>query len=139
MNQYVVSAAGLLAAYLVYYLVSSFISNRHHARKAKKLGCLPAYQRPHKYPLAIDLVQEVIQADKNQTVPDYFLGVYKEIGKNTWCQNVLGTMQYVTNDPKNIQAILATQFQDFEIGSLRRGNFFPMLGNGIFTVDGKAW
>lgn len=42
-------------------------------------------------------------------------------------------------DEKNIQAILATQFKDFDIGPVRRGNFFPLLGNGIFTQDGKAW
>jgi len=65
--------------------------------------------------------------------------MYRDIGKPTWTQNVLGTTAYVTFEPKNIQAILATQFPDFEIGSLRRSNFFPMLGNGIFTVDGKAW
>jgi len=45
----------------------------------------------------------------------------------------------VTVDPKNIQAVLATQFHDFSLGQTRRGNFFPLLGNGIFTNDGKAW
>lgn len=139
MNQYLASAAGLVVAYVVYHLASTFVSNRHHARKARELGCQPAYKRPYKYPFAIDLVLQVIQADKTQTVPDFFLALYKTIGKSTWEQNVLGTWSFVTNDPKNIQAVLATQFQDFEIGPLRRGNFFPMLGNGIFTVDGKAW
>lgn len=139
MSQYLNAAAGLLAAYIVYYLLSSFVSNRYHARKARELGCQPAFLRPYKYPLAVDLTWEVIQADRSQTVPAHFLEIYKKAGKTTWRQNALGTMAYVTVDPKNIQAILATQFQDFEIGSLRRNNFFPMLGNGIFTVDGKAW
>lgn len=139
MSQYLTAAAGLLAAYVVYYLLSSFVSNRYHARKARDLGCQPAFERPYKYPLAVDLTYAVIQADKVQTVPDHFLQMYRETGRTTWIQNALGTMAYVTADPKNIQAILATQFQDFEIGSLRRSNFFPMLGNGIFTVDGKAW
>ena len=42
-------------------------------------------------------------------------------------------------DEKNIQAILATQFKDFDIGPKRRNNFMPLLGNGIFTQDGAAW
>lgn len=45
----------------------------------------------------------------------------------------------MTTDPENIKAILATQFEDFELGPMRRGNFFPMLGNGIFTADGEGW
>lgn len=26
-----------------------------------------------------------------------------------------------------------------DLGPIRRGNFFPLLGNGIFTEDGKPW
>jgi cytochrome P450 len=48
-------------------------------------------------------------------------------------------MNIYTCDPKNIQAILATRFQDFELGETRRQSFFPLLGNGIFTADGKEW
>jgi len=44
-----------------------------------------------------------------------------------------------TVEPENVKAILATQFEDFELGHVRRGNFFPMLGNGIFTADGQDW
>jgi hypothetical protein len=51
----------------------------------------------------------------------------------------MGTDMYATVDPKNIQAILATQFNDFSLGPSRRGSFWPLLGNGIFTQDGKPW
>lgn len=26
-----------------------------------------------------------------------------------------------------------------DLGPIRRGNFFPLLGSGIFTEDGKSW
>jgi cytochrome P450 len=26
-----------------------------------------------------------------------------------------------------------------DLGPIRKGNFFPLLGNGIFTEDGKPW
>lgn len=140
MNQYIAAAVGLLATYIVYSSVSSFISNRRYARQARKLGCLPPFRRTHKYPLAFDLMQEVIQADRSNTVPTHFLEVYHSLGNvATWVQNVFGSTAYFTSDPKNIQAVLATQFRDFEIGPQRRGGFFPLLGNGIFTSDGKAW
>lgn len=81
-----------------------------------------------------------MKADREKRVPGMFLEIYEELGRpSTWEQNFLGTDTIVTVDPKNIQAILSTQFNDFEIGESRRGNFSPMLGNGIFTADGRAW
>lgn len=139
MDQYLVAAFGLLVAYIVYSLVASLISNRHHARRARELGCLPAPRRVHKYPLAVDLTWALTQADKDKTVPAHFLELHRSMGVATWVQNALGSTAYFTSDPKNIQAVLATQFHDFEIGPQRRGTFLPMLGNGIFTEDGKAW
>lgn len=40
----------------------------------------------------------------------------------------------LTIDPKNVQAVLSTNFKDFQLGHPRRRAFFPLLGNGIFTV-----
>ncbi|OAG38832.1 hypothetical protein AYO21_07027 [Fonsecaea monophora] len=141
MNHYLNLGLGFIGVSIIYFLVASFLAKRYHARKAKELGCQPAWERPYRWPLGIDLVWEIVQADKNNIVPSYFLDVYNNRTgkKSTWQQNMLGTMGYVTSDPKNIQAILATQFNEFELGEVRRGNFFPMLGNGIFTTDGKAW
>lgn len=45
----------------------------------------------------------------------------------------------MTIEPENVKAVLASQFEDFELGPVRRANFFPLLGNGIFTADGEAW
>lgn len=68
------------------------------------------------------------------------LVLYNELGcRPTWKQNILGNWHHVTADPKNIQAILATQFKDFELGPFRRNLFGPVIGNGIFTSDGKEW
>ncbi|GME24196.1 n-alkane-inducible cytochrome P450 [Neofusicoccum parvum] len=43
-----------------------------------------------------------------------------------------------TIDPENVEAILSTQFKEFGLG-VRRATFFPLLGDGIFTQDGRAW
>lgn len=139
MTPYIAAILGLISTSIVYYLVVSFLANRYHTRKARELGCQPAFERSYRLPLALDLTWQTIRADRDNVVPTFFQELSKEVGRPTWAQNSLGTMVYVTTDPKNIQAILATQFNDFEIGQQRRGNFFPMLGNGIFTNDGKAW
>ena len=64
---------------------------------------------------------------------------FDSIGALTFQTSVLGATTIVTADEKNIQAILVTQFQDFDIGQVRRANFFPLLGNGIFTQDDNPW
>lgn len=133
------SSGVLLLTLVVYKIISGISSRRHHARRAKELGCQPAFQRPYNLPFGIDMALRLIKADKEQRVPDEVERVYHEVGHDTFEQNFLGTPNFVTFDPKNIQALLATQFNDFEIGAARRGNFFPMFGNGIFTSDGKSW
>lgn len=44
-----------------------------------------------------------------------------------------GETWYYTFDPKNLQAVLATQFQDFQQPAARVGAFEPLLGLGIVS------
>lgn len=46
---------------------------------------------------------------------------------------------FSTTDPENIKAVLATRFKDYGHGNTRTGSFGPLLGNGIFVVDGARW
>lgn len=50
----------------------------------------------------------------------------------------LGRTVVQTIDPKNVQAILAQKFQDFDLGS-RNDAMRPLLGEGIFASDGPVW
>jgi cytochrome P450 len=45
----------------------------------------------------------------------------------------------LTIEPENIKTVLATNFKDFSLGKRRHDNFFPLLGDGIFTLDGAGW
>lgn len=56
----------------------------------------------------------------------------------TFAQYILGGRGVDTNDPRNIEAVLTTQFQEFNLGARKR-EFQPLLGDGIFTQDGQAW
>ncbi|KAF4925171.1 Cytochrome P450 52A13, partial [Colletotrichum viniferum] len=53
--------------------------------------------------------------------------------------NMLGSRTLFTSDPENIRAMLATQFNDFGKGERFRKDWFDLMGNGIFNVDGSAW
>lgn len=85
------------------------------------------------------------KADKAQRFPDLLLSVQEEASRahgrllTTFKFSILGLEQCVTVDPRNIQAMLATQFDDFGLGPVRRAVMLPTLGDGIFVQDGKAW
>ena len=49
-----------------------------------------------------------------------------------------GVTGFFTTDPENVEAILSTQFEDYDLGS-RRLATSPVLGEGIFSQDGPAW
>jgi cytochrome P450 len=42
-------------------------------------------------------------------------------------------------EPKNIQALLATNFKDFVLGERRNKQLGVLLGTSIFTSDGEFW
>lgn len=44
-----------------------------------------------------------------------------------------------TIEPENVQAMLATQFHDFGVGSRRYTTFSPLIGMTIFSSDGAFW
>ncbi|OAL49786.1 n-alkane-inducible cytochrome P450 [Pyrenochaeta sp. DS3sAY3a] len=50
----------------------------------------------------------------------------------------LGRRVVVTIEPKNVQAVLALKFKDFDLGS-RNKALSPLLGQGIFASDGQLW
>ena len=45
----------------------------------------------------------------------------------------------MTIEPENIKAILSTNFKVWAMGDRRKAAFSPLLGKGIFSVDGAAW
>jgi hypothetical protein len=133
-------AIAILAALVAVSVLRSIYQRISHARRARAWGCKPSAVRTYRYPFAIDLLQRVLKADAENNTQNDDMVVYEEMDhRSTWQQQIFGNWHYVTNDPKNIQAILATQFKDFELGPIRRGSFAPLTGDGIFTLDGKGW
>ncbi|KAJ3497087.1 hypothetical protein NLG97_g2163 [Lecanicillium saksenae] len=113
------------------------VSNRILTQRA---GCKPAHVRPSRYPLGIDTLTRTITAIKKNDRQNDDVAVYEEMGcPSTWIENILGGWYHTTVDPENIKAMLATQFKDFELGSLRSNQLGPLVGHGIFTSDGKDW
>lgn len=139
MPYFVYISSSLALSYCLLLLFQRVKTQRSHAKRAEALGCKPPHARGHKLPLGIDNVMRLVEADRRGQVPNEVEKIFQEQGTYTFVQSIFGIPQIATADPRNIQAILATQFSDFEIGALRRLNFAPMLGVGIFTGDGEVW
>ncbi|KAB2576243.1 Cytochrome P450 52A9 [Lasiodiplodia theobromae] len=134
-----------IAAYFIYSAITHIATSRRRARKARELGCKPVPRLNLNDPLGINNVRMLLKADKEKRLPEYSeermaLISEREGRRVTTLKNTIAMEEsFFTIEPKNIQAILATQFKDFELGERRNGNFKPLLGHGIFASDGKAW
>lgn len=127
-------------SYVVYLFVASVIKSRQIAATRRKLQCEEPPVWRAKWPFGIDLIIRAIAADKAKLFPVDVIKRFDDVGGAiTYSYSILGAKNYHTSDEKNIQTMLAINFQDWDLGPNRRGNFWPLLGNGIFTQDGKGW
>ncbi|ORY79526.1 cytochrome P450 [Protomyces lactucae-debilis] len=58
---------------------------------------------------------------------------------NTYGTAILGQPLFITSEPENIKALLATQFNDFGKGPFFQKQWQQFLGAGIFNADGESW
>lgn len=131
---------GGLAFLLARLLLSSVIDPILQNRKARALGCGPVPVEPTTWPLGLDMVKAGLRADRDQRTPDFVTDRFHAMGpRYTFGVRILGTSNLITAEPKNVQAILASQFSDFAMGRARKTNLKAVLGRSIFAVDGAAW
>ncbi|KAJ0422640.1 cytochrome P450 [Aspergillus carlsbadensis] len=105
-------------------------------RNVKKWGCEPPLRVQTGF-YGIPAFIELTKAAKERRWVQFIASRYQEHGA-TFIQTLLGRDGISTIDPENLKALLATQFNDFSLGTRHR-EFFPMLGDGIFTLDGAGW
>uniref|UniRef100_A0A4E9EBJ3 Cytochrome P450 n=1 Tax=Gibberella zeae TaxID=5518 RepID=A0A4E9EBJ3_GIBZA len=129
----------LPAVLLSIYLLKSLCKKVSHSHRAWQRGCLPAPLEPSKLPFGIDTLLASLRADHDQRTPDHVAKRFAAMGVHTFRMSVLGTTNLVTAEPRNIQAILATQFNDFGMGVTRSTNLKIVLGRSIFAADGSHW
>ena len=123
-----------VAAIVIYFIVA----NGRQTAKAKSLGCQPA---PLFRPWDIFGVQNFkieLNGVKTNRLSYAFLDRKKEmsakVGRDCKTFRIYyppGETWYYTFDPRNLQAVLATQFKDFQQPAYRVGAFQALLGLGI--------
>jgi hypothetical protein len=119
--------------FIAYKLLSIIALRFQNASTAKKLGCKPAPEFPSPDPLGIKNVLDLMKANDNGVLLEHFKSRWDRVSKIegrtvlTFDAHFIREHFYMTCDPKNIQAVLATQFKDFELGPIRFGTFSPLL------------
>lgn len=115
------------------YLVASYVTRRHkQSAEARRLGCKTAPTYPSVDPLGINNVVKLIKSNNAGQLPEHIKSRFDDVSKIagqplfTFQGHVFRNWLYATCDPKNIQAILATQFKEFELGPIRFGTFSPL-------------
>ena len=128
----------VLAAGLAAWLIYSFFEWRRHAANAKALGCRLPVRGMSCEPSGVTNFSRGLAASRKKIFLDFLLErmdmmaeKLKRPAGTTVARSPFFRDVIVTNDPENIQAILARQFQEFGLGANRTDNLKPLLGNGI--------
>lgn len=103
---------------------------------AKQWGCQSPTRAPSGF-YGLSAFSQLAKAFQESRLVEHIAGRYAEYGR-TFQQTSLGVSAISTIEPENLKAMLATQFNDFCLGTRRR-EFGPTLGDGIFTLDGAGW
>ncbi|KAF2454425.1 cytochrome P450 alkane hydroxylase-like protein [Lineolata rhizophorae] len=121
-----------LLAFLCKVLYSS-LSNRNGMRKN---GCSAPPKLPQKDPvLGLDEFVKWARAMGDGSIIRMFRQRHEKLGK-TFQGVMLGTNQIYTMDSKNIQTVLALDFDSYGLEPLRGGVGEYLVGKGIQTSDG---
>lgn len=135
-------ASFALAIYLSTVLISYLRKRSSNRSFAREHGCLPAKVALSLliFPFSlIRLYEFKTAADKKRCI-DFMYEQICQYGPTRVYRSLAGvTAVIVTSEPENIKTMLATSFHDFELGNERHAAFSGLLGDGIFTSDGKAW
>lgn len=128
----------LVGALCVGFLVlRNLVQLVNNYKKAREWRCESPRPGPSGF-LGIPGFFRLSKAVREKRWIDYLSDQYGVVGRNTFSIQFLNRYMVTTIEPENVKAILATQFQDFSLGT-RHEQFYPLLGDGIFTLDGAGW
>lgn len=129
----------LPVALVGYYIYTKLVSISKQRRFSQSHGCQKIKSAPQKDPFfGIDIFLETEKAYQEKRFLEYVAQHLDAYGP-TFKWDLMGDDLIFTNEPRNLQAMLATSFADFDIGMLRQQVSKPFWGVGIFNSDGPFW
>ncbi|CAH2353700.1 cytochrome P450 52A12 [[Candida] railenensis] len=127
-----------LAFIISLYLVNRTLNSLYTKYLERKHGCKPINAKVRNLLFGIPFYLKSFKMKKQGVMIDFSNNRFKELNAHTVDFAFAGQKFIQTIEPDNIKAMLATQFNDFGFGT-RHGAFAPLLGDGIFTLEGDGW
>ncbi|KAF7896715.1 uncharacterized protein EAF01_009118 [Botrytis porri] len=123
---------------LLYYALKQTKLYFTRRRFQKSNGCQPAQVKyPLKDPIfGLGLVLDTIKNTKNLRHLEGTSKRYEQHG-TTFTSKLITYPTVFTIDTENVKTILATNFDDFRLSSVRVNAMKPVFGHGIFTTNEK--
>lgn len=133
----------LLLLYAVHYVYRRLEVAISHHRTARKHDCKPAKPilPPNTFSNDIfgwNIPMLLMNGSKARKVLENIRKVLFKIC-NTVQVKLLSANMIFTIEPENIKTMLATEFDNWTLTTLRKQAFGPFLGHGIFTAEGLKW
>ena len=131
-----------LLAYIAVSYIRSYLTERYFQQFAREHHCEEARKNTLiKWPWGLDGHWRAINAlSKGADIfDDVVMPRFEALNTFTIATNVFGLNGLDTIEPKNVQALLATNFKDFVLGDRRNKQLGALLGHSIFTSDGEFW
>jgi hypothetical protein len=118
-----------------------FLSNRRQFDKFKNSNnCQAPIDISGDFPYGLDRINRIRNSRKSgEDILDDILGGEFKNASTFQMTMVEGSCVLTTTEPANLQAMLATQFNNFDTGKMRHNQFWPVLGKSIFSSDGAFW
>ena len=129
-QKFLTSWYGIVLAAIIAYNVFDYVRVKV---VMKKLNCVAPTVELDGF-FGFSVIFTLLKHKREGTLVDF----RKDMETDTLKFRVAGTPIVITRNPENIKAILATQFNDFVLGG-RHDHLGPLLGDGIFTLDGSGW
>ncbi|KAK2617022.1 hypothetical protein QQS21_000113 [Conoideocrella luteorostrata] len=131
-------------ALLIFVTVVRFLVGEwQYRRKARKLGCFPPAQYPHRFPWPLDPWGRDL---KHQRLESFAKGwhnkayreQFRQCGPTFEERSSKGTVLCTTDD-NNWRTILALKSEDYNKEEVRTEAMMRFSGPGILTNEGPAW
>lgn len=105
----------------------------------RQRGCQPPPSLPQKDPFfGLDVVYQMFRSAKERR-RNMSMKEQVDIYGRTFQSKPYGNTTIFTIEPRNLQAVFATDFESYGLEPLRLFVFEPFIGKGIITTDGAFW
>lgn len=134
----------LLNPYLAIYVLVLFLAPIIRSASVRKQSRFQHHQSAHQKALpkdfwmGLDFLYNIFFKKLDEHYLESTHNAFRKLG-STYSVKRWVWRTVFTRDSKNIKHVLAEDFKSFQLPGIRVSAMEPLLGNGIFSLNGKSW